>query len=115
MAKYRRAAQSSGRAVGDAVLSGSRLPYLERRNGTCNLRVRVPDRLKLRVGLLEVRRFLRIYSAGTARLLAVQLIAQVQEIFRMAEAQALTKDEIRRLIDRCFQRLCAHTEAQSLL
>lgn len=56
---------------GAAALSGSRTPHLQRRQGTYHLRVRVPDELRLRVGLLEVRRSLRVHTLSEARPLAL--------------------------------------------
>ena len=48
--QYRLAARILGRVLGDAAMSGVRLPYLERRQGMWNLRIRVPDSVKLRLG-----------------------------------------------------------------
>ena len=92
-------------------MTGARLPYLERRQGMWNLRVRVPDSAKLRVGMLEVRRSLRTYSSERARLLAAPIVAQLQEIFRMALAEPISKEEVRALIERCFRGLSTATEA----
>jgi hypothetical protein len=49
-----------------AAMSGSRGPHLERRNGIYHLRVRVPNDVRLRVDLLEVR---RLYGPTTYAML----------------------------------------------
>jgi len=57
--------------MGRAANSGSRVPHLQRRHGTFHLRVRVPDDLRLRVGLREVRRSLHVHTFAEARPLAL--------------------------------------------
>lgn len=91
-------------------MSGPRSPYLQRRQGIFHLRVRVPDGLKLRVGLLEVRRSLRVSSADRARLLAPTYVARLKEVFAMAEAIDLPKGEVRNLISACFADLAARAQ-----
>lgn len=95
-------------------MTGARLPYLERRAGIWTLRVRVPDGVKLRVGLLEVRRSLRTHSAERACLLAATLVARLQEIFRMASTDMVTKVQVQALIERCFAGLQSETEGYAL-
>ncbi len=83
-------------------MSGSRVPHLQRRHGTYHLRVRVPDDLRLRVGLREIRRSLRVHTFAQARPLALNYAARVMEVFEMARSQPLNRDDIRSLVQACF-------------
>jgi hypothetical protein len=65
-------------------VSGSRVPHLQRRQGTYHLRVRVPDDLRLRIGLHEVRRSLRVHTLTEARPLPVSFKAGARWRFRSA-------------------------------
>lgn len=84
--------------MGRAAKSGSRVPHLQRRHGTYHLRVRVPDDLRLRIGLREVRRSLHVHTFAEARPLALKYAARVMEVFEMAMAAELTKDRIGAMI-----------------
>jgi len=89
---------ASSLGMGRAANSGSRVPHLQRRHGTFHLRVRVPDDLRLRVGLREVRRSLHVHTFAEARPLALKYAARVLEVFEMARAAELTKDRIGAMI-----------------
>ena len=91
-------------------MSGACPPHCQRRNGTYHLRVRVPDGLKLRVGMLEVRRSLHVHTASKARPLALKYAARVMEVFGMAKAQELTREQVRDLIVACFHDLKSVTD-----
>jgi hypothetical protein len=95
---------------GIAAMSGRRSPFLQRRSGVYHLRVRVPDQLRLRVGLLEVRRSLRVHSSDTARLLAAIYVARVKEVFEMVKASELSKAAARELLRTCFEDLAQQVE-----
>lgn len=84
--------------MGRAAKSGSRVPHLQRRHGTYHLRVRVPDDLRLRIGLREVRRSLHVHTFAEARPLALKYAARVMEVFEMARAVELTKDRLGAMI-----------------
>ena len=64
--------------------------------------MRVPTDLKLRVGMLEVRRSLGVHTFSRARPLALKYAARVMEVFEMVREQEFTKADIRRLIAGCF-------------
>ena len=83
-------------------MSGSRVPHLQRRHGTYHLRVRVPDDLRLRVGLREIRRSLRVHTFAQARPLALNYAARVMELFEMARTQPIAREDIRSLVQACF-------------
>lgn len=91
--------------MGRAAKSGSRVPHLQRRHGTYHLRVRVPDDLRVRIGLSEVRRSLHVHTFAAARPLALKYAARVMEVFEMAKATDLTKERIRSLIQDRFEDL----------
>jgi integrase len=96
--------------LGSAALSGSHTPHLQRRNGIFHLRLRVPDELRQRVGLVEVRRSLQTYSQDRARLLAAIFVPRVREVFHMANVEFLSRDRTRALIVGCFDELRASVE-----
>ena len=84
-------------------MSGRRPPHLQRRNGIYHLRMRVPDRLRERVGRLEVRKSLRTYSPSRARKLAATVSAKLREAFMIIDENTnVTPDEARELIYACF-------------
>jgi len=91
-------------------MSGSRVPHLQRRNGTYHLRVRVPDELRLRVGLREVRRSLGVHTFAEARPLALRYATRVMEVFTMARSQPMTKTAVQELVQACFHDLSRHVE-----
>ena len=76
--------------------------YIQRRSGIYHLRVRVPDDLRARVGLLEVRRSLGVYNLPKARKLALTYSARVLEVFEMVRSMPIPKDAIRSLIQDRF-------------
>lgn len=96
--------------MGRAANGGSHVPHLQRRQGAYHLRVRVPDRLRVRVGLREVRRSLRVHTFAQARPLALKYAARVMEVFEMAQSQELTRDQVLVLIQRCFDDLAAQMD-----
>lgn len=75
-----------------------------------SLRVRVPDDLKARVGLLEVRRSLKTHSPSVARQLALKHSARVLEIFDMARAKPIARDVVRQMICASFADLSASAD-----
>jgi hypothetical protein len=87
-------------------MSGRHAPHLQRRNGIFYLRVRVPDELKLRIGMLEVRRSLKTYAPARARLLAAIYVPRVMEAFEMLRANEFTRDDARAFVLACFNDLC---------
>jgi integrase len=83
-------------------MSGRYAPHLMRRNGIYHFRMRVPEALKSRVGLTELKRSLQTYRFDRARLLAAILATRVTEVFSMIEASQLSKDDVRRLVQRVY-------------
>lgn len=84
-------------------MSGRRPPHLQRRNGVYHLRMRVPDRLRERVGRLEVRKSLRTYSPSLARELAATVSARLREAFMTIEEDTnVTPEKARELMHACF-------------
>lgn len=84
-------------------MSGVASPFLMRRSGQFYVRVRVPDDLIERVGLVEVRRSLGPMRFNEARLLAAQIGAQLKDAFKMMRnANELSKQEVLNLIRDCF-------------
>lgn len=78
-------------------------PFLQRRSGIFYVRVRVPDDVQERLGLVEVRRSLGPMRFHEARLLALQLGTRLKECFVMIRhAEDLTKPEVRRIVRDCF-------------
>lgn len=96
--------------MGRAAHSGARVPHLQRRQGTYHLRVRVPDDLRVRIGLREVRRSLRVHTFAQARPLALTYAARVLEVFQVARATDLTRQEIVDLIRTCFAELATQVD-----
>lgn len=94
-----------------AALSRGRLPHLFRRQGTYHLRVRVPDALRERVGVVEVRRSLGTNRQPEAALLALKLVARLKGVFRMAIVEDLSKTRTRELVQECFLGLKQRVDA----
>ena len=99
-----------GPRLGRAAVSGSHVPHLQRRDGIYHLRVRVPDGLRLRVGMLEVTRSLRTSVPTRARLLAAIYGPRVMEAFGVIKSGEFSKDDARQLVRSCFDDLAAETE-----
>ena len=99
-----------GPCLGCAAVSGTHAPHLQRRSGIFYLRVRVPFDLKLRVGMLEVRRSLQTYSPARARLLAAIYAPRVMEAFRMVRAREFTRDDAKAFVLACFHDLRAEVD-----
>lgn len=91
-------------------MSGSRPQHLQRRAGTYHLRVRVPADLRVRLGLREIRRSLRVHSLDQARPLALKYAARLTEVFEMIRAQDLTRLQAQRLSQACFRNLAAEVD-----
>jgi hypothetical protein len=91
-----------GPQLGCAALSGGHGPHLQRRNGIYHLRLRVPDELRLRVGLREIRRSLQTYSDSKARLLAAIYVPRVRSAIEMLKAGEFSRENAQRLIRGCF-------------
>ncbi len=88
--------------LGRAALSGFRVPHLQHRHGSYHLRVRVPDDLKLRVGMVEVRRSLRTSSLSVAHRLAARYAARLKEVFEMLRTESYTLERARAFVAACF-------------
>ena len=99
-----------GPRLGHAAVSGSHVPHLQRRNGIYHLRLRVPDELRLRVGMLEVTRSLRTSVPTRARLLAAIFGPRVMEAFGMIKSGEFSRDDARQLVCSCFDELAAEAE-----
>ncbi len=96
--------------LGFAALSGARPPHLQLRAGTFHLRVRVPDDLRLRVGLLEIRRSLRVHTLTKARPLVMKYAARVMESFEVIRDRKLSKDQAHAVVMGCFVDLAAEVD-----
>ena len=92
-----------GSQTGIRRVSGSRIPYLQSRNGVYHLRMRVPDDVRSRLGLLEVRRSLGDCSFRRAKLLTVIFAERVREAFEMIQKLELDQSSARALVRRCFE------------
>lgn len=79
-------------------MSGSHVPHLQRRNGIYHLRVRVPNELRLRVGMLEVTRSLKTPVLQKARLFAAIFGPRVMEAFAMIKSGDFSRDDARQLV-----------------
>lgn len=97
-----------GRAADE---SGTRVPHLQRRQGTYHLRMRVPDDLRSRMGLREVRRSLHVHTFSQARPLALKYAARMLEVFEMVRATELPKDRITAMIVDRFRDLERQADA----
>jgi integrase len=86
-------------------VSGRYAPHLQRRNGIFHLRLRVPDELRLRIGLREVRQTLRTHSATRATLLASIYIPRVREVFEVLRTEDFTKEYAQELLRSRFDDL----------
>ena len=65
--------------------------------------MRVPDRLRERVGRVEVRKSLRTYSPSLAREVAATVSAKLREAFMIIDENAnLSPEEAREIIYACF-------------
>lgn len=95
-------------------MSGPRPPHLQRRNGIYHLRMRVPDRLRERVGRVEIHRSLRTYSPASARDLAATVSARLREAFMMInENLDVTPQEARALIQACFDDITREIDSRA--
>lgn len=91
--------------MGLAAVSGRQAPHLQRRSGIYHLRLRVPDELRRRIGLAEVKRSLHTYAIDEARLLAAIYVPRVKRVLQMVDAENLSREETRSLILNCFKDL----------
>lgn len=91
-------------------MSGARPRYLQRRQGTYHLRVRVPDDLRARVGMLEVKRSLGVHDISSARRLSLACAARLMETFEMLRTNTLDTQTIRSLVRTCFTDLAKIVE-----
>lgn len=84
-------------------MSGVRFPHLQRRNGIYHLRMRVPDRLRLRIERLEVSKSLGTYSGILAQRSAAKVSGRLQEVFVVIEQDVyISPKEARKLVRACF-------------
>lgn len=93
------------RALRIAALSRVRPPHLLRRQGTYYLRMRVPDDLIERVGVVEVRRSLGVSTFSTARLLALRYAARLKDVFEMINNFNSNAGQSKALVAACFHDL----------
>lgn len=99
-----------GPQLGRTGMTGGYGPHLQRRNGIFHFRMRVPEALQLRVGLVEVRKSLRTYNPSEARLLAAKCAVRVTEAFEMIKAAEFSKEDGRRLVEAVFKDLTAEVD-----
>lgn len=85
-------------------------PHLHRRNGIFHLRVRVPDVVRLKLGMCEVHRSLKTYDKARARLLAAVLVPQVHEVFRMAATTTMDRVQLTALLHSHFEQLATEVD-----
>ncbi len=84
-------------------MSGVRFPHLQRRNGIYHLRMRVPDRLRLRIERSEVSKSLGTYSSILAQRFAAKISGRLQEVFVVIEQDVyISPKEARKLVRTCF-------------
>lgn len=81
-------------------MSGTGARHLERRSGIFGLRVRVPDDIRLLVGMVEVRRSLRTHDPFQARVQSALCAARLFEVFAIVRENqdSLTQNEIQKMI-----------------
>ena len=91
-----------GPVLGPAAVSGSQASHLQRRNGVYHLRLRVPDGLRLRLGMVEVKRSLQTYSSERARLLAAICVPRLRKVFSMVDGSDFSREHLRGLVQGCF-------------
>lgn len=91
-----------GLCLGCAALSGSHAPHLQRRNGIFHLRVRVPDDLRRRIGLREIKRSLLTYSSTKARLLVAIYVPRLRRTFEMVRADEFSREDAQSLVRKSF-------------
>ena len=91
-----------GPQLGRTGMTGGYGPHLQRRNGIFHFRMRVPEALKLRVGLVEVRRSLRTHTPSKARLLAARCALRMTETLEVIKSTQLTREEARHLVRQAF-------------
>lgn len=82
-----------------------RHPHLECRQGIWTLRVRVPEDVRLRVGLSEVRRSLKTRSFEQAQQLAARHVSRLKDLFDLAHDTTLSGAEIQALAQNYFKNL----------
>lgn len=94
----------------DAATGGSHVPHLQKRRGTFHLRVRVPDDLRSRVGMLEVVRSLKTGSLLKAHHLVIAYRARLMESFELLRAENYTKERAKAVIQACFADLSSRAD-----
>lgn len=94
-----------GSALGCAAVSGRHAPHLQRRSGIFHLRLRVPDALKVRVGMVEVRRSLQTYSPERARFLVAIYVPRLRKRFQVVYTGSYSREQARSLVLSCFNDL----------
>lgn len=72
--------------------------------------MRVPDAVRLKLGMCEVHRSLKTYSQARARLLAAVLVPHVQEVFRMAKANTMSRLQLTSLLRSYFDELASEVD-----
>ncbi|HVR90357.1 MAG TPA: DUF6538 domain-containing protein [Novosphingobium sp.] len=96
--------------TGARRIARSTTPHLHRRNGIFHLRVRVPDVVRLKLGMCEVHRSLKTYNQVRARLLAAVLVPQVHEVFKMAATTTMDRLQLTALIRSNFEDLASEVD-----
>jgi hypothetical protein len=72
--------------------------------------MRVPDAVRLKLGMCEVHRSLKTYNQAKARLLAAFVVPRVQEVFRMAMIPTLDRLQLTALLQSHFEELAAEVD-----
>ena len=72
--------------------------------------MRVPDALRVRVGL-EVRQSLKTYSTDRARLLAAIYVPRLRTAFQMVDEKNFSRQQAKALVLSCFHDLCSVVES----
>jgi hypothetical protein len=91
-------------------VSGSRVPHLQIRQGIYRLRMRVPDDLRSRIGMLEVTRSLQTSSLPKAHRLVTAYSARLAGAFNMLRSDNYTKERARAVIQACFRDLAQEAD-----
>lgn len=85
-------------------------PYLMRKGDTYYLRVRVPDHLRAKVGLVEVKRSLLVTTARFAKPLAMKYGSRVFEAFAVIDKTNLSKAQVKQLLQDVFSDLASEID-----
>ncbi|MBU0792130.1 MAG: site-specific integrase, partial [Gammaproteobacteria bacterium] len=73
--------------------------------------MRIPDVVRRKLGICEVHRSLKTYDRAKARLLAAVLVPRLQEIFRMATATTMDREQLTALLQSHFHDLANEVDS----